>query len=218
MDLLKYDLYIFDYDGCLLDSMPMWRSSASNFIKSLGKEPEEGLDERIPIFTDIECGIKLKEEYNLNYDIDTIMSMINEFVDLNYPKVKLKNGAQEILEKLKKNNKKVVLLSASGTHILELSLNALGIKDYFIDVISIYNHETLSKVTGSAITYVMEKYKTNNLNTLIVDDSLSTILSAKKLGLDRIAIYDDYSSNEKEDLLKENANLYLTLDKLNKMF
>ena len=218
MNLLKYDLYILDYDGCLLDSMPMWRTSASDFIKNLGLIPKEDLDERIPIFTNRECGVLLKEECNLENDINSIMERINEFVDTNYPKVPLKDGAIEILEKLKKNNKKVVLLSASGNHILNLSLNSKGIKNYFFEVISIYNHETLSKVTGSAITYVMEKYNCNCNNTLIIDDTLSTILSAKKLGVDSIAIYDEYSSNGKEDLLKENANLYLTLDKLNKMF
>ena len=53
MDLRKYKLYILDYDGCLIDSLPMWRDSASSYIKHLGYTPKEDLDERIPIFTDL---------------------------------------------------------------------------------------------------------------------------------------------------------------------
>ena len=65
MDLRKYKLYILDYDGCLIDSLPMWRDSASSYIKHLGYTPKEDLDERIPIFTDLYCAELIKEEYHL---------------------------------------------------------------------------------------------------------------------------------------------------------
>ena len=84
-------------------------------------------------------------------------------------------------------------------------------------MISIYNHETLSKVSGSAISYVMDKYNINKDKTIIIDDSLSTILSANKLGVDSIAIYDSYSSYNKEDELKQNAKMFLKLNELSEL-
>lgn len=218
MNLRDYKLYILDYDGSLLDSMPMWKNSASSFVKYLGHYPKEDLDDRIPVFTDRECGMVLKEEYHLEWDIDTIMKMIDEYVDIEYAKVKLKDGALDFLKKLKALDKKVVLLSASGDHILNISLNSLGIKDYFDEVISTYNHETLSKVTGTAIVHLLEKYNLQNNEALIIDDALSTILSAKRLGVDSIAIYDDVTSNHHEDELEENALLYLKMSELNDLF
>jgi len=218
MSLRDYELYILDYDGSLLDSMPMWRNSASSFVKYLGYEPKEDLDDRIPVFTDRECGITLKNEYNLDYDVDTIMKMIDDYVDIEYAKVKLKDGALELLKKLKALNKKIVLLSASGDHILNVSLNALGIKSYFNEVISIYNHETLSKVNGSAISHLLEKYHLKNKDCLIIDDAITTILSAKRLGVPSIAIYDDFTSLNHEDELKENSLLYLKMSELNDLF
>ena len=44
MDLRKYKLYILDYDGCLIDSMPMWRDSASSYIRYLGYTPKDDFD------------------------------------------------------------------------------------------------------------------------------------------------------------------------------
>lgn len=218
MNLRDYKLYILDYDGSLLDSMPMWKNSASSFVKYLGYNPKEDLDDRIPVFKDRECGMVLKEEYHLEWDIDTIMKMIDEYVDIEYAKVKLKHGALDFLKKLKALDKKVVLLSASGDHILNISLNSLGIKDYFDEVISTYNHEILSKVTGTAIVHLLEKYNLQNNEALIIDDALSTILSAKRLGVDSIAIYDDITSNHHEDELEENALLYLKMSELNDLF
>ena len=81
MDLRKYKLYILDYDGCLIDSMPMWRDSASSYIRYLGYTPKEDLDERIPIFTDLYCAELIKEEYHLPMTIDEIMKGIDEYVD-----------------------------------------------------------------------------------------------------------------------------------------
>ena len=217
MDLRKYDLYILDYDGCLIDSMPMWRDSASSFIKYLGYEPRVDLDERVPIFTDLYCAELIKEEYNIPMSIDEIMKAIDDYVDMVYPKVPLKKGAIELLEKLKGLNKKIVVLSASGLHIIDLSMKSLGIKDYFNDIISVYNHETLSKGNGSAMEYVKNKYNVSKDKILMIDDSLSNVMGAKEYGLDIIAIYDDFSKNRKEELIK-NSMAYMTMEELSETF
>ena len=217
MDLRKYKLYILDYDGCLIDSMPMWRDSASSYIRYLGYTPKEDLDERIPIFTDLYCAELIKEEYHLPMTIDEIMKGIDEYVDYMYPKVPLKKGSLELLSKLKSLNKIIVVLSASGDHILDLSMKALGIKEYFHDVISVYNHETLSKGNGSAMEYVRLKYNISKEDILMIDDSLSNVIGAKEYGIDCISIYDEYSSKNKEEMLKNNSIAYMKMEELAKV-
>ena len=216
MDLKKYDLFILDYDGCLLDSMPMWRDSASSYIKYLGKIPAPDLDERIPIFTDRYCAEVIKEEYDLKPSIEEIMKDIDLFVDNNYPLNNLKDGAIELLESLKKLNKKIVCLSASGDHILDLSMERLGIKKYFDMVISVYNHETLSKLDGTAFEYVRKIFNVSKDKMVLLDDSLGNILGAKAYGIDRIAIYDAYSAKNKDEFIK-NSFGYYHLEEISKL-
>ena len=216
MDLNKYDLFILDYDGCLLDSMPMWRFSASNYIKSLGLTPKSDLDERIPIFTDRECAVILKEEYCLDKSIDLIMKEIDEFVDKYYPLNPLKAGAIDLLNNLKDKKKKIVVLSASGDHILDLSMSALNIKNYFDMVLSVYNHETLSKLDGTAFEYVRKIFNVSKDKMILLDDSLGNILGAKSYGIDRIGIFDDYSKKNKNEFIN-NSFGYFTLEEISKL-
>lgn len=216
MDLKKYDLFILDYDGCLIDSMPMWRYSASSYIKYLGYSPKEDLDERIPIFTDIYCARVIKEEYHIPMSVSEIKDDIDRYVDMEYPKVPLKDGAKEFLDTLKKLNKIIVVLSASGDHIINLSMNALGITDYFNEVISVYNHENLSKCDGSAMEYVRMKYNIPKDKILMIDDALPNVLGAKEYGISCIAIYDDYSKNKKDELIM-NSLAYMKMDELAKL-
>ena len=38
---------IFDIDGVLLDSMIIWTDLGERYLRSIGKEPEEGLTEKL---------------------------------------------------------------------------------------------------------------------------------------------------------------------------
>jgi HAD superfamily hydrolase (TIGR01509 family) len=216
MDLTKYDLYILDYDGTLLDSMPMWRDSAKSYISYLGKTPAPDLDDRIPIFTDRYCAEVIKEEYNLIPTVDEILKDIDHFVDMTYPKVPLKKGAIEFLDKLKALGKKIVVLSASGDHILDLSMNALGIKGYFDMVISVYNHPTLSKMDGTAFEYVRRIFNIEKKDMILFDDSISNILGAEAYGIERISVFDEYSKKHKDEFQMHSLK-YLTMEEISKL-
>ena len=96
-------------------------------------------------------------------------------------------------------------------------MKALGIKEYFHDVISVYNHETLSKGNGSAMEYVRLKYNISKEDILMIDDSLSNVIGAKEYGIDCISIYDEHSSKNKEEMLKNNSIAYMKMEELAKV-
>ena len=53
---------IFDVDGTILDSMEVWNTLASRYIRSLKKEPEENLDEIVS-----EMSLEQSATYLKNY-------------------------------------------------------------------------------------------------------------------------------------------------------
>jgi len=56
---------IFDVDGTLLDTMPVWRNSGARFLESMGIQPEEGLGEKLFSET-VETGAFLPKRWSLN--------------------------------------------------------------------------------------------------------------------------------------------------------
>ena len=65
--------------------------------------------------------------------------------------------------------------------------------------------------------YVKNKYNVSKDKILMIDDSLSNVMGAKEYGLDIIAIYDDFSKNRKEELIK-NSMAYMTMEELSETF
>lgn len=56
---------IFDVDGTLLDTMPIWTNSGANYLASLGIEAEEGLGNKLFAMTVDMGAVYLKETYGL---------------------------------------------------------------------------------------------------------------------------------------------------------
>ena len=54
---------IFDLDGTLLDSMFIWDTIGEEYLRSLGKEPHEGLKETFMTLTLEEAAVYYREHY-----------------------------------------------------------------------------------------------------------------------------------------------------------
>lgn len=90
---------IFDCDGTILDSMPIWQNSSFVFLKKLGINGKPDLPERLFTAT-LQSGAELlKSEYSLDLSIDEIKKGIMDVVEDFYRnEVTVKNGVFEILE------------------------------------------------------------------------------------------------------------------------
>ena len=136
MNLKKYKYAIMDYDGTLLDSMHYWRSALSRCVKNIGLEPKEDLDKRARNLNHKESLQFVKDEYNLDLTIEEIENKIIDDLYDNYSKLKLKDGAVRLLNYLKDNNIKIIVLSATTTQLLLKSFKENNITNYFDKVLS----------------------------------------------------------------------------------
>ena len=57
---------IFDIDGVLLDSMIIWTDLGERYLRSIGKEPEEGLTEKLFSMSMEQGAEYLKDTYNID--------------------------------------------------------------------------------------------------------------------------------------------------------
>ena len=59
---------IFDIDGVLLDSMIIWTDLGERYLKSIGRQPEDGLTEKLFSMSMEQGAEYLKNTYSINKD------------------------------------------------------------------------------------------------------------------------------------------------------
>lgn len=203
----NYDLFVFDYDGTLLDSMKEWAHMCSNFIKSRGLIPSDTIDKDVAYMNNMEAAYFIYDNYHIGKNPDDCMSLIVDFIETTYKNIKLKDNAKDLLVKLNNGNKETILLSQTDKSLLELSLENNKINKYFTNIYSTSELEA-TKSDGSAFKKIIELYP--NKRILIIEDALYAIKEAKKLNLDVMTIIDSSNIKHKEELL-EISNYYGSL-------
>lgn len=120
-----HKLHIFDMDGTILDSMPMWSTIASDYLDSYDIPHDDDVNKLIEAYT-LENAAKYFIELGLNKTIDDI---IKDIYDFSFNKYKNEIPAKpDMAELLKKFMKPVRQLSFYRHHLYNvpwLPLNGL---------------------------------------------------------------------------------------------
>ena len=61
---------IFDFDGTLFDSMFIWDNVGADYLRSVGKTPEENLSQILGPMSLSQAACYLKEKYELSQTLD----------------------------------------------------------------------------------------------------------------------------------------------------
>ena len=201
MDFSKYKYAIMDYDGTLLESMHYWRTACSRCVINLGLVPKEDLDLRARKLNHIETLQLVKDEYNLDLSLKEIEDKIIDDLYENYSKLRLKEGAIKLLDNLKNNGIKIIILSATTTPLLLKSFEENNIKSYFDGILS-SSELGLSKKDGRPFLYALQEIGGNIKNTIVFEDSLYAIKGAKMAGFDICGIIDRESIKDFDETKK----------------
>ena len=198
-DINKYDLFLFDYDGTLLDSMNEWANMSSSFVKSHKIKTSDDLDSLVYNMNTLEAANYIHNTYGIGNDSNECYHMIIDFIHRVYKDIKLKSGAKDVLDTLKKLNKKMIILSQTELSLLKTSTENNKITDYFDEI---YSTETINatKGDGSAFRKIKEMYPNNKI--LVVEDAYYAIKKAKEANLDVICIQDNSNLEDTNKIIK----------------
>ena len=121
---------IFDVDGTLLDTMPVWRNSGARFLASLGIQAERGLGEKLFSET-VETGAKyIVDKYRLEMSAQDVADGIDAQVAHAYEsEAGFKPGAEKLLNTLKDQNIPMTVATSTRRHLIEMAFERLGIMD-----------------------------------------------------------------------------------------
>ena len=199
--------YLFDFDGTLVDSMPIW----SGVMKRILDESNIPYgDDLIKIITPLGAGGTVKYFIGLGLPLteEEAHEKMTDYLVREYTyNVPEKEGVIDTLKKMKNRGDSINVLTASRHIALDPCLQRLGIFDIFDNVWSCDDFNT-SKANPEIYRMAAERLGKRVEDVIFVDDNLLADQTAKAAGMTVYGIYDD-SSKDYVDEIKNATDKYV---------
>ena len=185
---------IFDIDGTLLDSMPLWNHLGERYLQKLGftEEETEGLSQRISTMPFVEGIRYIKKAYTLNLEEERIREQLQEMIAKAYcDEVVLKAGVKEYLQFLKERGIPCILATAGDASLATAALKRLKVWEEFQGLLLCEEFNT-SKREAKIYQLAMERLSLSRPEEVLVcEDVLHAVKSAKQAGFQVCGILDE---------------------------
>lgn len=200
---------IFDLDGVLLDSMAVWNDLGVRYLKKRGIQPEAGLSQILFSMSMEQGADYLKAKYQLPDTPQEILNGIEQMIrDFYFYEVQPKEGVRELLQFLQDQDVKMIAATSSPREHVTKALQRNGLYDYLQQIY------TTGEVGVSKHEPVIYQLAANSLGTkpeetLVFEDSLYALKTAKNAGFRAIGVYDADGETDQEGV-RQTGELYLT--------
>jgi len=206
---------IFDMDGVLIDSEPLWRKAMIEGFASIGV-----------LITEEDCkkttGNRLKEVVEYWFEKLDILDflptdiehrIINTLVKLINKEGKAISGVIEVINFCNKKNIKIGLATSSSNQLMEAVLEKLKLKNTFKCSISAENME-YGKPHPEVFLICASQLQISPLECIVIEDSINGVIAAKAAFMKVIALPEqeninnhkfsiaDYKLNNMQEVLK----------------
>lgn len=190
---------IFDMDGILIDSEPLWRQAEIKVFKTVGIE----LTEEDCIQT---LGYRIDEVEDYWYNLQPwknrvkgkiAEAIVDEMVKQIQAQGKAMIGVDEALELFSNLGYKIGLASSSSMRLINTVLDTLSIREFF-QAIHSAEHEDYGKPHPAVFISCMKSLNIQAENCVIIEDSPSGIIAARASKAKVIAIPEPHNRNKPE--------------------
>lgn len=180
---------IFDMDGTLIDSEPMWKEAEKQVFSSVGVRVSEELSVNTASMTTREVtefwychypwsGKSLEQVENAV--VDRVAALISE-------KGKPMEGVKEILDFFQKKKIKIGLSTNAPARLITVVLQKLGIANYF-HATSSSEHEINGKPHPAVYLTTAEKLEVDPSKCIAFEDSLSGVVAASQANIKTVLV------------------------------
>jgi HAD superfamily hydrolase (TIGR01509 family) len=205
----EQNIILFDVDGVLIDSMPIWDNSANLYLQEVhGIDAPKEVDEACATMSLMEAGEYLLERYpQLALSPAQIGEEVAAFIRERYWKAPERPGMIGIVRQLWEQGYTMYLATASEEQNVRGALTNLGVWDCFSDI---YTCTEIGYSKNYAAYYeeVAKRIGVNCEELVMVEDSLHSMVTAKKAGLIVVGVYEPVSAGQVAQI-KEVSDVYL---------
>lgn len=204
---------IFDADGTLLDSMPMWRDITYEYAAQKGVRAPEGMHKTLNRLSLEQCA-EYYQSLGAAGSVEEIVKELSACALNGYrTRVREKPQAKEFLELLKENRVPIAIATASNREGVLLALERLGMLP-LVDCFATCGEVGKSKESPDIFLYCAEKLGAAAKESVVFEDSAYAIRTAKNAGFPVVAVEDQVSIHgetplETKEGIASMANLYV---------
>lgn len=194
---------IFDIDGTLLDSMPVWNNLGERFLRGHGIAARAGLSEALRTLSFHEGAEFLRREYLPELSPEQVLAEVNEMIERFYlNEVQPKAGAEKLLSALSSRGIRLAIATAGNAALSAVSLERLGLFGYFSSFCSC---EQFGGKNEPAV-FLAAAGECPPEQAVVFEDSLHAVITAKRAGFVTAAVFDPSEPNQAE--LRRTADYY----------
>ena len=199
---------IFDVDGTLLNSMPVWENLGELYLRAQGKSAEKGLRDILYTMGVRQGAAYLKTQYGLDQTIEEVIEGLNREVRGFYEKkVPLKEGVREYLERFRELSLPMMLATSGDKTNVRAALSRLGILSWFEGILTCLEMGT-DKNHPDVFLAAALQMDLDPSEILVFEDALYAIQTAKRAGFRTVAVYDKANDRDLAKIWKL-AEIYL---------
>ncbi|MBR6471287.1 MAG: HAD family phosphatase [Victivallales bacterium] len=207
-------ILIFDMDGVLLDSMPLWEHLGVGYLTAHGIQPTPGLRERLLQMTMPEAAALFRTEFGMTDSAEKIISGIDAMAEEFYTvKAPLKPGVAETLAVLHRRGYCCVLATATDRDLAQAALSRTGIAEYFQQIFTC-TELNLSKKDPEFFRHILNALQVTPEKCAVIEDALHAIQTALSCGIDTYALYDESAREVWPQIQSIATRAFLRFDQL----
>lgn len=186
MKLNDLELFLFDWDGCIGDTLSAWLDAYRVIYSEFGLE----LSDEVIIetsFGDWEGPLKngMTQEQT-----DAYAKRITEYLEPILPKVEINPNIKELLELLQSKGKKIGIVTSSKLSLVESTAKFRGIWEYFDHIVTVDDVKK-AKPDPEMVNKSLEHFKIDKERAVIVGDTENDILAGQRAGCHTILYYPE---------------------------
>jgi len=182
---------VFDMDGTLLDSMPMWQHAAEQYLQSKLVKPEPDVWERTKSLDMKQTAAYFKQAYRISDSTDIIIEEIDNLIYDQYAHtLRLKDGARTFLEALHVRGIPMVLATSTDRRCAEACMKRSGLGGCFSQLLTCSELGT-GKDRPDIYLEAQRCMGTAAADTVVFEDALYAGKTAAQAGFPVCAVYDE---------------------------
>ena len=194
---------IFDMDGLMFDTEPIWTETWAPVLATIGKEYPDGLADAVRGTSgkSMEAIInRFVPDVDASYVREAAYAMVHERIEQGVPK---KPGVDELLDYLKSRGIPMAVASSSSLDAIRTNLANGGVSEYFGELFTGVGMAH-PKPEPDIFLKTAEAMGVDPAHTLVFEDSLSGVRAGVAGGFITIMVPDMIAP---DDFAKENAAL-----------
>ncbi|MBO1199256.1 HAD family hydrolase [Staphylococcus simiae] len=202
---MKFDNFIFDFDGTLADTKKCGEIATQKAFEDMNLKVPDATE--ITYYMGIpieESFIKMAHRSLSNEELNQLMTVFRQkYKDLEQHYIYEFAGITEALTSLCHKHKKIFVVSSKKSEVLERNLSAIGVQHLITEAIG-SDQVTNYKPDPEGLNHIVQTYNLINCHTIYIGDTIFDIKMAQNAGISSAAV--TWGSHQAKDLLHANPD------------